>query len=253
MTDLLGLIERLRSACLDIETGEELDSDARPDIHVDDVREIITLLTAAPDGLETTAEERVALLKLLERARPGPWVSDSERCDGSYGAGEDVHEGFDSYFVIDAQNHRVVDTLNSDGSVEVEYDEDGTHAWDEAGRESIELIVALRNQGAALLRDFDRLFAALAAEKERAEAAEARLVEVERVLRPFAQATAGLPTSVHIDPSHKRDNLPEYSQDKCPKCGGPVETGFGLAGGGYGIYSFCNACGEIVSKSEVQE
>lgn len=27
--------------------------------------------------------------------------------------------------------------------------------------------------------------------------------------------------------------------DKCPHCGTELETGFGLAGGGYGPYTFC--------------
>lgn len=31
--------------------------------------------------------------------------------------------------------------------------------------------------------------------------------------------------------------------DTCPKCGGSVETGFGLAYGGYGSYQYCEAEG----------
>lgn len=29
--------------------------------------------------------------------------------------------------------------------------------------------------------------------------------------------------------------------EKCPMCGGAVEMGFGLAGGGYGPYWFCDS------------
>lgn len=59
---------------------------------------------------------------------------------------------------------------------------------------------------------------------------------------------------VHLEPAQKRDELPEYDQAMlCPKCGGETETGFGMAGGGYGIYSFCEACGNVVSKSETPE
>lgn len=29
----------------------------------------------------------------------------------------------------------------------------------------------------------------------------------------------------------------------------PEETGFGLAGGGYGTYSYCPECGAILSKT----
>ena len=47
---------------------------------------------------------------------------------------------------------------------------------------------------------------------------------------------------------------PEYEQgSSCPKCGGETEDGFGLAGGGYGIYTFCPACGIITSKTQVEE
>jgi hypothetical protein len=36
---------------------------------------------------------------------------------------------------------------------------------------------------------------------------------------------------------------------ECPECGEPTEQGFGLAGGGYGTYVFCD-CGFF---SKVQE
>jgi hypothetical protein len=52
-----------------------------------------------------------------------------------------------------------------------------------------------------------------------------------------------------IDFSNKREGLPEYSDGPCPKCGGKTQTGFGLAGGGYGVYAFCDSCGEVVSKT----
>lgn len=31
------------------------------------------------------------------------------------------------------------------------------------------------------------------------------------------------------------------------------ELGFGLAGGGYGVYEFCALCGRVVSKTEERE
>lgn len=38
---------------------------------------------------------------------------------------------------------------------------------------------------------------------------------------------------------------------RCPKClGTNLETGFGLAGGGFGPYSYCASCGTIVNKSQ---
>ena len=51
--------ERLRNACLDIETGEPLDDDARPDLYVSDLRAILEALSAPAEGGETTAEERL--------------------------------------------------------------------------------------------------------------------------------------------------------------------------------------------------
>jgi hypothetical protein len=57
----------------------------------------------------------------------------------------------------------------------------------------------------------------------------------------------------HLSLAHKRANLPEYEQGgHCPTCGAPLHDGFGLAGGGYGVYSYCDEHG-IVSKTEVPE
>lgn len=33
--------------------------------------------------------------------------------------------------------------------------------------------------------------------------------------------------------------MSDLSAQTCPLCGGPVELGFGLAGGGYGPYIYC--------------
>lgn len=43
-------------------------------------------------------------------------------------------------------------------------------------------------------------------------------------------------------------NKEEPQGDKCPHCGGPVEVGFGLAGGGYGAYYYCDKCERVVEK-----
>ena len=58
----------------------------------------------------------------------------------------------------------------------------------------------------------------------------------------------------HIAYAKKRSDIPEFDQAmKCPKCGGPTEEGFGMAGGGYGVYTFCPSCQRILSKSEEME
>lgn len=38
-------------------------------------------------------------------------------------------------------------------------------------------------------------------------------------------------------------------EDTCPHCGGETKTAFGLAGGGYGPYTYCETCELVVSKS----
>lgn len=62
---------------------------------------------------------------------------------------------------------------------------------------------------------------------------------------------------VHIHFSEKEEGLPEVGgAKKCslPNCPAPqFETGFGLAGGGYGPYEFCDTCGLIVSKTTIRD
>lgn len=46
----------------------------------------------------------------------------------------------------------------------------------------------------------------------------------------------------------------EFDPDSaCPTCGAETETGFGLAGGGYGPYTYCPSCEIVTSKSSVIE
>ena len=58
--------------------------------------------------------------------------------------------------------------------------------------------------------------------------------------------------TIHIDAAEKRSDLPD---GKCPTCGEPLETGFGLAGGGYGVCEYCasDGCNKIVTKTNVNE
>lgn len=60
--------------------------------------------------------------------------------------------------------------------------------------------------------------------------------------------------TVHVDAAHKRADIPDNSADngKCPNCAGETKVGFGLAGGGYGAYTYCEACGMVVTKTEEQ-
>jgi len=64
-------------------------------------------------------------------------------------------------------------------------------------------------------------------------------------------------TMIHIDAAEKRPDLPDTGEAKsCGRVDCPAprfEMGFGLAGGGYGVYEYCEVCGEIVSKTEVHD
>lgn len=56
-------------------------------------------------------------------------------------------------------------------------------------------------------------------------------------------------------PEHHDDDVQVFgtgsNADRCPKClTTNLEMGFGLAGGGYGPYSYCPTCGIVVNKSQ---
>jgi hypothetical protein len=64
-------------------------------------------------------------------------------------------------------------------------------------------------------------------------------------------------TFVHIDPAHKPADMPECgaTDGLCPKCGAVLQQGFGLAGGGFGVYEYCDSdeCNAVVTKTELDE
>lgn len=46
----------------------------------------------------------------------------------------------------------------------------------------------------------------------------------------------------------------EAIDDKCPLCGSPLESGYGLAGGGIGVYFYCPKKGcEYFDKTQDEE
>lgn len=59
--------------------------------------------------------------------------------------------------------------------------------------------------------------------------------------------------SIHIDSTNQREDIPNEQFQYCPKCGTECEQGFGLAGGGFGVYSYCSICETIVGKIQVEE
>ena len=60
---------------------------------------------------------------------------------------------------------------------------------------------------------------------------------------------------IHIVSSEQRPDIPaESSKCELPECDEKQwEMGFGLEGGGYGFYIYCNECGKIVSKTQCEE
>lgn len=55
--------------------------------------------------------------------------------------------------------------------------------------------------------------------------------------------------SVHVDSAEIHDGIPPFDE-QIMHCGVVGETGYGLAGGGFGIYTYCPECGAITSKSQ---
>lgn len=49
--------------------------------------------------------------------------------------------------------------------------------------------------------------------------------------------------------AEENDEDATYSEGApCPQCKGPTKVGFGLAGGGYGVYTYCEKCGIVTDK-----
>lgn len=57
----------------------------------------------------------------------------------------------------------------------------------------------------------------------------------------------------HITFSEKSEDIPNLGKEKdcCDKR--KLDSGFGLAGGGYGPYNYCVNCGVIVSKTVLDD
>ena len=140
--------------------------------------------------------------RLAKAATPGPWSVDSFHNEGAYGNGPHTSEGFNSYAVgcgPDSKWKTIVDTLNSDiATVEIEYDEGQTHAWDEVGRPNTTYIVAACNALPELVAEIRRLqsemrlqkriaemSASIIRDKERTKAHGPVAVMVERIARQF--------------------------------------------------------------------
>lgn len=54
---------------------------------------------------------------------------------------------------------------------------------------------------------------------------------------------------IHMDFAEQDPSIPEKGPDVCPTCGKPLESGYGMAGGGMGVYMYCEEHG-IISKTQ---
>lgn len=95
---------------------------------------------------------------LSEAATKGEWYTESEKCDGSYGSGEDSGEGYLAYSILtDAERPYgnpgvIAETSNSTlGVIHEDSHEDGHTAWDETARANTAFIVAAVNHVRALI------------------------------------------------------------------------------------------------------
>jgi hypothetical protein len=66
---------------------------------------------------------------------------------------------------------------------------------------------------------------------------------------------AQAPNEIHVHHSQKDADIPDYDAHvRCrlhPRY--MPNSGFGLAGGGYGPYTYCSICMRILSKSSIEE
>ena len=59
--------------------------------------------------------------------------------------------------------------------------------------------------------------------------------------------------SIHIDPTEQREDILTEQVENCPACNTHLETSFGLGGGGFGVYGYCETCERIIWKCQVEE
>jgi ssDNA-binding Zn-finger/Zn-ribbon topoisomerase 1 len=58
--------------------------------------------------------------------------------------------------------------------------------------------------------------------------------------------------SVHIDTKEQHEGILDTQVENCPKCSSKLDEGFGMAGGGFGVYGYCPKCEKIIWKCQVE-
>lgn len=56
-----------------------------------------------------------------------------------------------------------------------------------------------------------------------------------------------------VDKTEQDKDLPDHCPDECPDCKIPAESGFGMAGGGMGVYTYCPQCNKMLGKVQIDD
>lgn len=59
--------------------------------------------------------------------------------------------------------------------------------------------------------------------------------------------------TIHITEKQARPGILARQVQACTTCGGPLQDGYGFAGGGLGPYGYCDKCGRVVWKCITEE
>ena len=55
----------------------------------------------------------------------------------------------------------------------------------------------------------------------------------------------------HFSMTEVREGILDYQVQNCPTCSTELEDGFGMAGGGMGVYGYCPRCERVIWKCPV--
>jgi predicted RNA-binding Zn-ribbon protein involved in translation (DUF1610 family) len=55
---------------------------------------------------------------------------------------------------------------------------------------------------------------------------------------------------IHLNGLYQDAGVLDVQSEFCTSCGGPLEIGYGLMGGGMGVYGVCPACEQVIWKCQ---
>lgn len=126
-------------------------------------------------------------------ATEGPWESESTKSEGSYGVGDETHEGYEAFEIraeIRGKWLSIADSLNAEeGEVHEDFGDDYSSAWDEIARRNFNFIANARIDLPRLITEVRTLKAALG---ESLKAMEMAGTRTEYMVRACAAARTAL-------------------------------------------------------------